>query len=57
VLCARDPPDSAHGSAGYRVTLNRLEICDLDTSSTAYQNGLREIHRVTHVGACICLLA
>jgi hypothetical protein len=48
IQCERDPP-TADGSAGYRVTLDELVVCDLRHDTAAYRSGLREHHRVTHV--------
>jgi hypothetical protein len=45
VQCRRDE----HGNAGYRVTLNQLEVCEISRDSVGYANGLRDNQRVTHV--------
>lgn len=45
VQCRRDED----GSAGYRVTLNQLEVCEISHDSVGYANGLRDNQRVTHV--------
>ena len=43
--CRRDED----GNAGYRVTLNQLEVCEISRDSVGYANGLRDNQRVTHV--------
>ena len=45
VQCRRDED----GNAGYRVTLNQLEVCEISRDSVGYANGLRNNQRVTHV--------
>ena len=45
VCCTRDED----GNAGYRVTLNQLEVIEINRNCVGFANGLRDNQRVTHV--------